>query len=211
MLYVSASQGRGGLGSIFVWAAGNGGNYGDSCNCDGYAVSPYTISVGSASELDNMPWYAEACSSTLTSTYSSGSGRERQIVSDLFSSLSLSLLLVSSSHVTSPSHTHTSSTFYKLFFCVACTVYDRHSWGLHITPYWDQCLCSTSSWNNGPRSRGKVRCTLQSIFCPSLCTHCISLSLLVPVTLSPFHSTSVSIPLHLLSHSILFHFFVVNL
>lgn len=90
VLYVSASQGRGGLGSIFVWAAGNGGNYGDSCNCDGYAVSPYTISVGSASELDNMPWYAEACSSTLTSTYSSGSGRERQIVSDLFSPLSLS-------------------------------------------------------------------------------------------------------------------------
>ena len=76
-------QGRGGLGSIFVWAAGNGGRYGDSCNCDGYAVSPYTISVGSASERDNMPWYAEACSSTLTSTYSSGSGLERQSVSDL--------------------------------------------------------------------------------------------------------------------------------
>ena len=113
VLYVSASQGRSGLGSIFVWAAGNGGNYGDSCNCDGYAVSPYTISVGSASEWDNMPWYAEVCSSTLTSTYSSGSGRERQIVSDLSSSLFLSLLLVSSLHVTSLSHTHTSSTCYK--------------------------------------------------------------------------------------------------
>lgn len=75
------TKGRQGLGSIFVWAAGNGGRYGDSCNCDGYAVSPYTISVGSASERDDMPWYAEVCSSTLASTYSSGDNREKQIVS----------------------------------------------------------------------------------------------------------------------------------
>ena len=75
------SQGRGGLGSIFVWAAGNGGRSGDSCNCDGYAVSPYTISVGSVSERDNKPWYLEMCSSTLTSTYSSGERTEKQIVS----------------------------------------------------------------------------------------------------------------------------------
>lgn len=73
-------SGRNGLGSIFVWAAGNGGRYGDSCNCDGYAVSPLTISVGSASEQDKKPWYVEQCSSTLTSTYSSGSINEKQIV-----------------------------------------------------------------------------------------------------------------------------------
>ena len=75
------SQGRQGLGSIFVWAAGNGGKYGDSCNCDGYAVSPYTISVGSAGEKDGMPWYAEICSSTMVATYSSGGSYEKQIVS----------------------------------------------------------------------------------------------------------------------------------
>lgn len=74
------TNGRGGLGSIFVWAAGNGGRYGDSCNCDGYAVSPYTISVGAASERDDKPWYLEQCSSTLTSTYSSGSVGEKQII-----------------------------------------------------------------------------------------------------------------------------------
>ena len=72
--------GRNGLGSIFVWAAGNGGRYADSCNCDGYAVSPLTISVGSASEHDKKPWYLEKCSSTLTSTYSSGDISEKQIV-----------------------------------------------------------------------------------------------------------------------------------
>ena len=74
------THGRSGLGSIYVWAAGNGGRYGDSCNCDGYAVSPLTISVGSASEHDDKPWYLEQCSSTLTSTYSSGDNNEKQIV-----------------------------------------------------------------------------------------------------------------------------------
>lgn len=75
------TYGRNGLGSIYVWAAGNGGRYEDSCNCDGYAVSPLTISIGSASEHDSQPWYLEQCSSTLASTYSSGSVNEKQIVS----------------------------------------------------------------------------------------------------------------------------------
>jgi len=38
-------KGRGGKGSIFVWASGNGGKYQDNCNCDGYATSIYTLSV----------------------------------------------------------------------------------------------------------------------------------------------------------------------
>lgn len=40
-------QGRGGLGSIFLFASGNGGRYGDNCNCDGYTNSPFTLSIGS--------------------------------------------------------------------------------------------------------------------------------------------------------------------
>ena len=74
-------QGRRKLGSIFVWASGNGGRDSDSCNCDGYTNSIYTLSISSATEHGNVPWYSEACSSTLATTYSSGSGGERQIVS----------------------------------------------------------------------------------------------------------------------------------
>jgi len=74
------NTGRGGKGSIFVWASGNGGRDGDSCNCDGYTNSIYTLSISSATENGNIPWYSEACSSTLATTYSSGSGGERQIV-----------------------------------------------------------------------------------------------------------------------------------
>ena len=50
-------EGRGGLGSIYVWASGNGGKFQDNCNCDGYATSIFTVSVSSASENGNIPWY----------------------------------------------------------------------------------------------------------------------------------------------------------
>jgi len=75
-------EGRGGLGSIYVWASGNGGKFQDNCNCDGYATSAYTVSVSSASENGAIPWYSEQCSSTLASTYSSGSTRqgERKVI-----------------------------------------------------------------------------------------------------------------------------------
>jgi proprotein convertase subtilisin/kexin type 6 len=67
------TSGRNGLGSIYVWASGNGGLKGDSCGCDGYANSIYTISVSSVTSNDRQPWYSESCASTLVSTYSSGS------------------------------------------------------------------------------------------------------------------------------------------
>uniref|UniRef100_T1KT62 furin n=1 Tax=Tetranychus urticae TaxID=32264 RepID=T1KT62_TETUR len=74
------SKGRKGLGSIFIWASGNGGREHDNCNCDGYTNSIWTLSVSSATENGQVPWYSEACSSTLATTYSSGSIGERQIV-----------------------------------------------------------------------------------------------------------------------------------
>ncbi|BFY97114.1 hypothetical protein BsWGS_00153 [Bradybaena similaris] len=74
-------KGRGGLGSVFVWAAGNGGHNGDNCNSDGYTLAMETISVGSASQDGHIPYYCERCASTMTTTYSSGSSSERKVVS----------------------------------------------------------------------------------------------------------------------------------
>lgn len=74
-------QGRGGKGSIFVWASGNGGRQGDNCDCDGYTDSIYTISISSASQQGLSPWYAEKCSSTLATAYSSGDYTDQRIVS----------------------------------------------------------------------------------------------------------------------------------
>ncbi|XP_073160409.1 proprotein convertase subtilisin/kexin type 6 isoform X2 [Lepidochelys kempii] len=73
-------KGRKGLGSIFVWASGNGGREGDYCSCDGYTNSIYTISISSSTDSGLKPWYLEECASTLATTYSSGAFYEQKIV-----------------------------------------------------------------------------------------------------------------------------------
>ncbi|XP_028015292.2 proprotein convertase subtilisin/kexin type 4 isoform X1 [Eptesicus fuscus] len=74
------TKGRGGLGTLFIWASGNGGLHYDNCNCDGYTNSIHTLSVGSTTQQGHVPWYSEACASTLTTTYSSGVVTDPQIV-----------------------------------------------------------------------------------------------------------------------------------
>lgn len=58
-LETASTDGRGGKGTIFVWAAGNGGDSGDNSNYDGYANSIYTIAVGAVDRLGNSPTYSE--------------------------------------------------------------------------------------------------------------------------------------------------------
>lgn len=77
------TKGRGGLGCIFMWASGNGGRAGDCCNCDGYTNSIYTLSISSATDRGQKPWYLERCSSTLATMYSSGSYPNKKIVSQV--------------------------------------------------------------------------------------------------------------------------------
>ena len=66
---------------IYVWASGNGGHLHDNCDCDGYTGSIYTISISSASQQQQTPWYAEKCASTMATTYSSGAYNDQRIVS----------------------------------------------------------------------------------------------------------------------------------
>lgn len=65
------NEGRRGLGNIYVWASGDGGEE-DDCNCDGYAASMWTISINSAINNGENAHYDESCSSTLASTFSNG-------------------------------------------------------------------------------------------------------------------------------------------
>ncbi|CAL1534152.1 unnamed protein product [Lymnaea stagnalis] len=64
--------GRHGLGSIFVWATGNGGINQDDCNADGYVNMPETLAVGSVNERGLSPFFAENCTSTLAVVPSGG-------------------------------------------------------------------------------------------------------------------------------------------
>jgi len=58
-------NGRGGLGSIFVWAAGNGLQSNDNCNYDGFANHRATIAVGAVGNDGKQSYYSEPCSAML--------------------------------------------------------------------------------------------------------------------------------------------------
>uniref|UniRef100_A0A224XI33 furin n=1 Tax=Panstrongylus lignarius TaxID=156445 RepID=A0A224XI33_9HEMI len=99
------TTGRKGRGSIFVWASGNGGRHTDSCNCDGYTNSIFTLSISSATQGGYKPWYLEECSSTLATTYSSGTpGHDKSIATvDMDGKLR-------SDHICTVEHTGTSAS-----------------------------------------------------------------------------------------------------
>lgn len=94
------NSGRGGKGSIYVWAGGNGRGSGDNCNYDGYANSRFTIAIGAVDYLvrffflrltpppppilssspnvsmqGKQSYYSENCAALLACAPSSGSAR----------------------------------------------------------------------------------------------------------------------------------------
>lgn len=64
------NQGRQGRGSIFVFAAGNGGREFDNCAYNGYANSVFTITITGVDRNGSIPEYAERCSAIMASSYS---------------------------------------------------------------------------------------------------------------------------------------------
>jgi kexin len=64
-------NGRHGKGSIYVFAAGNGGYLGDNCNFDGYTNSIYTITIGAVTREGRHAEYTEPCAAQLAVAYSS--------------------------------------------------------------------------------------------------------------------------------------------
>ena len=72
----AVETGRGGRGTIFVWAAGNGGTAQDRVDYDPYASSRYTIAVGAVGDQDTRPFYSERGSSLMIVAPSSGNVRD---------------------------------------------------------------------------------------------------------------------------------------
>lgn len=79
----ACETGRGGLGTIFTWAGGNGGNEQDDSNKDGYANSIYTIAVGAVSDLGTKADYSEPGANLVISAPSSSRGRQGITTTDL--------------------------------------------------------------------------------------------------------------------------------
>ncbi|MEL7472384.1 MAG: S8 family serine peptidase, partial [Planctomycetota bacterium] len=65
-------NGRGGLGTVFVWAAGNGGVSGDRVDYDPYASSRYTIAINGFTDLDEPAHWTERGAAVFAATPSSG-------------------------------------------------------------------------------------------------------------------------------------------
>ncbi|XP_076100234.1 neuroendocrine convertase 2-like isoform X1 [Mytilus galloprovincialis] len=61
------TNGRNGKGSIYIWAAGNGGTA-DNCNADGYANSIYTVAITGV-QIGKNAWYSEVCAPALAAAY----------------------------------------------------------------------------------------------------------------------------------------------
>jgi len=68
----NAVQGRGGLGSLYVWAAGNGAMNGDNANYDGYANSRFVLAVGAVDFTGRRASYSEPCACLAVTAPSSG-------------------------------------------------------------------------------------------------------------------------------------------
>ncbi|KAF8599032.1 hypothetical protein BDV93DRAFT_609480 [Ceratobasidium sp. AG-I] len=68
-------KGRGGLGSVFVFASGNGAGSDDQCNFDGYTNSIFSVTVAAVDVKGLHPYYSESCAANMIVAYSSGGGQ----------------------------------------------------------------------------------------------------------------------------------------
>jgi subtilisin-like proprotein convertase family protein len=71
-LAAGATQGRGGRGSIFLWAGGNGRGSADNSNYDGYANNRNVIAVAAADNLGRQSSYSEDGANIFVSAPSNG-------------------------------------------------------------------------------------------------------------------------------------------
>lgn len=72
---VAATTGRGGLGTVLVWAGGNGAEDNDRTDYDPLANSRHTLCIGAIGDGDRITSYSEPGASLHAVAYSSGTGR----------------------------------------------------------------------------------------------------------------------------------------
>ncbi|PFX21748.1 Furin-1 [Stylophora pistillata] len=98
--------GRGGLGAIYTFSAGNGGLTGDSCAYNGYVNSIYTIAINGVNKDGSRPSYAEECPGIMATTFSRdslvGKGTVIRLNLDFSRRGDLSLQLTAPSGTVSP-------------------------------------------------------------------------------------------------------------
>ena len=71
-LATATTSGRGGRGTVILWAGGNGGTANDNSNYDGYANSLYTIAVGALGNNGRRASYSEQGANLVITAPSNG-------------------------------------------------------------------------------------------------------------------------------------------
>lgn len=79
-LATAATTGRGGLGTVMVFAGGNGFDLADNSNYDGYSNSPYVIAVAALNDFGFQSYYSEKGANLVVSAPSNGGGHNQGIV-----------------------------------------------------------------------------------------------------------------------------------
>ena len=77
------SAGRGGKGTVYVFAGGNGLAYGENVNYDGFANSMHVIAVGAVNDLGQQANYSEPGACLVVVAPSSSAGRQSITTTDL--------------------------------------------------------------------------------------------------------------------------------
>lgn len=96
-IVLSVLDGRDGKGNIYVFALGNGGKMGDSCNFDGYANLIWTMAIGAIDDKNISPDWAELCAALMAVSYGAGGIRTTDVggqCSSTFSGTSASTPMV---------------------------------------------------------------------------------------------------------------------
>ena len=85
----AATQGRNGLGTVLVFAGGNGRPYGEDANYDGFANSRFVIAVGACSDQGQQASYSEpgacllVCAPSSSGSWICSGGRQSITTTDL--------------------------------------------------------------------------------------------------------------------------------
>ncbi|KAI0987197.1 hypothetical protein GJ496_004679 [Pomphorhynchus laevis] len=66
------TTGRRGLGTLFVWASGNGGKFGDHCGADAYVANHNVIAIGCINKNGKLPFFTEYCPAVMAVAYTGG-------------------------------------------------------------------------------------------------------------------------------------------
>lgn len=69
-VYLYFAQGRGGKGVIYVFPAGNGKGFSDTCGYDMFVNTMYTITVAGVDHTGKANQYSERCAGVMVTTYS---------------------------------------------------------------------------------------------------------------------------------------------